>query len=195
MENKKLKSNMLLKLIIFFSFVFIGFSFIQKTENKIYWTKSYKLTWADFMDDPPEETEFIAFPEVVIDPQFFFNNGVLEIDVNCYFNRYCSWSIKEKHSNQALKHEQAHFDIAEVFARQFRKEIRLCNFKGKNVREKFDKKYEEVNEEYMKTRSLYDIETNYGLNKDKQAEWSEKIGRDLKESEDYIEPHITIKIK
>jgi len=186
---------MSLKFIGFFLLIFIEFSFTQKTENKIYWTKGYKLTWADFVDDPPEETEFTAYSEDIIDPQFFFNNGILEIDVYCYFNRICSWSRKDKHTNLALRHEQMHFDIAEIFARKFRKEIRICNFKGKNVREKFDKKTEEINTEYLKYQSLYDIETNYGLNKDKQAEWNDRIARELKESEDYSETHITIKIQ
>ncbi len=191
--KKMMKSH--LKYIVFVLFIFIGLSFIQKNENKIYWTKDYRLTWDDYLAKPPAASKHGAVSGVNMGPYYEFKNNILEIDTRSYFDKFKSWSKKNLQSDDALKHEQGHFDIAEIYARKFRKEITGCKFKSKNLKEKLEEKIHKIYSEYIQYQDLYDNETNHHINKEKQLVWNDKIVKELKELEIYTETQLAIEVK
>ena len=82
------------------------------------------------------------------------------------------------------KHEQGHFDIAEIFARKLNKEITMFLTKSKR-HEELNNIYTKVMNEKRDTQQLYDEETNHSINKSQQAAWNKKIEEMLEELKDY----------
>ena len=74
-----------------------------------------------------------------------------------------------------LKHEQGHFDIAEIFKRKL--ESKLASEKVSITKfEAFAKKaLDQIQEEFLKEQELYDLEKNYGLDKANQQKWEADI--------------------
>jgi hypothetical protein len=79
-----------------------------------------------------------------------------------------------------LEHEQAHFDLCEVYARRLRKRVEDSNYKLD-----IDNAIFEVFEAFKKRQKLYDQETNHSRNKEKQAEWLKIIANELSELDNY----------
>lgn len=70
-------------------FFFVGFSFVQKKENKIYWTKEYQLTWEDFQGKAKANSTNAAISStgIIYSPAPKQETGKLEIDIICYFDK------------------------------------------------------------------------------------------------------------
>ena len=84
-----------------------------------------------------------------------------------------------------LSHEQGHFDIAEVHARLLNKKMAAYKFNQSTYKTDLRKIYEEVISEKELMQNKYDEETNHSIEKDKQAEWLQKIRALLKDTEPY----------
>ena len=83
-----------------------------------------------------------------------------------------------------LKHEQLHFDIAEVFARKLREKIKNHNKEFFDL-ESYNKEIDLIYQRYFLYQERYDRETKHSLNIDKQNEWEEKINLNLLSSTSY----------
>jgi len=99
-----------------------------------------------------------------------------------------SWVKSDEKSDDLLRHEQGHFDIAEVYARKFRKKLKeegkeIC--KSKDPKTEIDNRFNDIEEEWGATADKYDSETKHGADRDKQKEWDEKIQKCLDELKDY----------
>jgi len=169
-------------------------SFVGK-ENNIYWSKDHQLKWEDFLGKTPANSKHGAISNIGVDPHYDCSNGMLEVEIKSYFDKTKSWSKKDKQTPEALKHEQGHFDIAEFYARKFRKEMQENKFKSTNVKNKFDKINQKVIREHAAYQDLYDKETDHHKNASKQTEWNDKITKELAELEAYSETHLSIKVK
>lgn len=170
---------------------------LQKSDNKIYWSKNQLLTWEDFKGKPSKSNPHAAYTDSGIDFGYSYkssdHNLVIELRTNFIKNKS---SVKpDKKSEHLLKHEQDHFDISEIYTSKFRKNIIEEKFNEKN----FDKKLQSLSDKYFnelhKYQDLYDEETNHSQNKLKQAEWDVKIAKELKELEKFSESNFTIEIK
>ena len=78
-----------------------------------------------------------------------------------------------------LSHEQAHFDIAEIYARKLNKLLRSYKPDENNFTRDVNKIYENVMKEYNDMQEEYDQETNFSINKIKQEEWLGKVSKEL----------------
>lgn len=91
----------------------------------------------------------------------------------------------------ALNHEQMHFNITEIFARQARKKLLKTNFaKISNVNKKLNDLYKEVNESLSKYQELYDNDTEHGTNFTKQKMWNEKILAQLQSLSEFADINV-----
>lgn len=72
-------------------------------------------------------------------------------------------------------HEQSHFDIAELFARRFRKLISDKTMDAKTL-QKF---YTKVYDDYKDYQQDYETATNHGRIREKQLEYTEKINQEI----------------
>ena len=118
--------------------------------------------------------------------------GTLMFYVEALFYKSKSFFMKEE-SPYALKHEQLHFDIAELYARKLRQKIIQRDFKKtNNLREVIHKIFEKAFEDSEKEQANYDRDTEHGINSAKQQVWSEKIKQQLQELEQYSSTEIDI---
>ena len=176
----------------------------------IEWDKARPLTWEDFVGPvPPTAPEDIAAETVSgISVKWSFKGNCtfnenakkwtctlteLNFTALALFDPNTSWVRPGGQTAALLKHEQLHFDISEIFAREKRKELAKLakeKLKGmgataqaattdlenklkariKTICDKINKK-----EDAMQTK--YDKETDHGRKADKQAKWEKKVAR------------------
>lgn len=157
-------------------------------EQTISWSKNIFLKWSDFMADPNPAAFEDASSTVryratwtilseKIDNQIKF--FIKDIHLIVEFLPLLSWVREMYATPKLLKHEQGHFDLAELLRNQITTKITdtVCNqtysVKGKNEEERkqFAKEHSAllINAELEKwknyldlQRSKYDKETNYG---------------------------------
>jgi len=153
---------------------------LPESENDtiIVWTEDRKLTWDDFQKKNFKGAR-AAQSDIGIDVRTVYQgNSNYKYIVIAYF--YKRESSTETDNLNVLKHEQVHFDIAELFARKMRNRLNLLS------REKFNKqKYhltiDEVYENYFLFQGSYDKETKHSIEKERQKEWNIRIASELKE--------------
>ena len=98
-------------------------------KEKILWSESYKLSWADFQAKPNIGSGFVASTNSGISFSYSFSyseeKGDFDLDFTIQSNFYptLSWYIASEVTENTLKHEQTHFDISELHARLLRKKI------------------------------------------------------------------------
>ncbi|MGJ8734513.1 MAG: DUF922 domain-containing protein, partial [Cellulophaga sp.] len=75
-------------------------------------------------------------------------------------------------------HEQIHFDIAELYARKMREKLSKV-VPSSNTYKQARAIYTSVNKELDAYQDLYDKETNYSRDLEKQLFWQEKVKKEL----------------
>jgi len=153
---------------------------IAGDSNKILWSNDYQLQWNDFKGYPQKMEGIEAWTAYFIDCRQEGN----KFGIFCYFERNKSWRIKSKENDYLLKHEQYHFNIAEVYARKLRKQMIVSDLKELN--KEFNKNYKEME----KVQKAYDKETNHSKNPEEQGKWEIEIDRQLKDLSDFADPFI-----
>lgn len=174
------------------------FTEIQQEEKNdtIHWSSTRKLTWDDFKGEIDIKSNYkaLTYTTIVVKP-LLLKEQIVEYKITCVFETELSWS-KSKNSNNLLKHEQLHFDIAELTTRKLRENCHNIDFLNledvkQSVREFF---YESKNDRTL-INSMYDEETEHGTIADKQKEWEIKIAKELKVLEEYSSPRVVIRRK
>ncbi len=152
-------------------------------DDKIIWNENI-LKWSDFKGLIPERRAFNdtlsdgAGSSLGIYKFVKFRGDSIFLNIYSWFNKTKSWTIDS--TIEGLKHEQTHFDIAEIYARELKK--RVLNYGSKDITtvlELLDKTSQEINKEYNQMQRQYDDETFHSLNKFIQTEWNCKIRRKL----------------
>jgi hypothetical protein len=159
----------------------------QDTDSLKCWSTSNKLKWSDFKGKKPDDAysaDLHAASGCRLNAIPFFKDGLLRYQVTIAFIRYESW--KSDTADYLLKHEQLHFDIAELYARKIRKAIQgivkaIPKAKESDFRPVIQKLYGESADAH----AAYDKETYHGIITDRQATWEKKISIELKQLNDY----------
>jgi hypothetical protein len=107
-----------------------------------------------------------------------------------YFDCNKSW-IKTKDS-LLLLHEQGHFDLSEVCARQWRKELGEHFFNSSQLKIELDSLCNNFLVKWDSIDNIYEQETDYSKNKEKQLKWNKKINEWLIELDEYKEPYVNV---
>ena len=157
----------------------------RDNENVVEWTKDRKLVWEDFKGTPPSITETNASANTNcgfdVSAESTSSKELIAVRIKNIF--YCdkSWVRTDKKKRlDLLEHEQAHFDLCEVYARRLRKRVADSNYKLD-----MDNAIFEVFEAFKQRQKLYDKETNHSRNKEKQVEWLKIISNELSELDNY----------
>jgi hypothetical protein len=147
------------------------------------WPQHPRLTWDDFRARPPKST---SYPSAVSDTGFNYQlvckNGLLDIDAAAFFSPGGSWVRPNGKTPELLRHEQGHFDMAELYALKLRKAIQdgkigcgdtaKANAAGGNVVGEFQR-------EWQNAERQYEEDTKYGTDLRKQDAASKRIAADL----------------
>ena len=193
-------------------FYIIGFlvlsSFVTafaQEENEILWEENI-LTWNDFqgiVNQLPEDYEEGEFDAFTLTDQYLQIQWEITSESPCryqftlikswpVFAKDSSWVNEETKDNlKLLKHEQNHFDIAEIHARQFNEkvseELMEKEFECPTTYESLEDKIDDITDSAVleifdqitilqkKMDVDYDDTTEHGLNKKIQIKWNQRI--------------------
>lgn len=159
-------------------FIFPLLFLLQFEEDFIKWNENRKLTWEDFKAPPIKMGSTAAMTTTHLGFSYNVVNGKITYKIDCQFEKNKSWGLVK--NDWILKHEQGHFDIAEIFARRLNKAVGNYQFNKSTFQKDLDAIYKSVVDEKEKIQQQYDDETDYSRNKAKQEEWITKIDAELK---------------
>lgn len=144
-------------------------------ENLIRWHENDPLHWDDFTGKVNDTSWYEAecFAEVGYH-YTFANPKDFQFDVFANFLKNISWRKKEYQSETLLKHEQLHFDIAELFSMRMKEMFENYNY-TEDFETEIQQLFNKMKLEYQAMQQQYDEETNHSLNKRKQKEWETNI--------------------
>jgi hypothetical protein len=163
-------------------------SVAQDNPDYLLWNSSHKLAIDDFAIKKDNSNSGLSFA------QFYIEHSVSGLDFmtkkfnkkvkNCMI-KSASWIDTAQNVEYSLKYQQTLFDIAEIYARKFRKELqenRKQLSKGLSIVNDLNSK---ITAEFSKRRLQYDSETNSGLDSQKQIVWDKQIAQELQDLADY----------
>lgn len=174
--------------LLYFLLAFLPFASIAQEETEeelIHWSDAQRLTWKDYKGQVDRNSGAAASTATYLGIDYNFSPRGLTYKITCSFSKNKSWGLHK--TDYILSHEQAHFDIAEIFARKLNKKMIAYKFDRKNYKSDLRKIYEEVLNEKDEMQNKYDEETNHSINKEKQDEWLKKIRGMLVDLETYKE--------
>ena len=152
-----------------------------RAQSTIEWSRDYKLKWSDFKAEA--DTTILAFANTVYKIEILPTN--VSVDSNNHIQNYealtavaqfytkLSWVYEE--DDNLLKHEQLHFDIAELYARKLRiefgklKQEKIANFNT------YSAAYNKLWTECKALQMKYDSETNHGILIEQNQKWENDI--------------------
>ena len=177
------------------SLVFVLLSSTRRNDNHlIYWHIRNTVTWRDFRSVSKLPGNEAARISTGIKYSIKIEDKNLTFVVQSFANPKDSYYIKKDKSPKLLKHEQGHFDICEIFARKFRKQLQATTFNPKSAGSKTEKIYRQTLKDLRKFQMLYDKETNHSIDTAMQAKWNMKIAKILSELGQYKDTELDCKI-
>jgi hypothetical protein len=157
---------------------------MAQDEHKLAWRKDSLLKWSDFKGPVDAKSKFHA----VTLAQIFFkytwtlknNNYTFTFTGGSYLNTDKSWSVKAKQTPELLRHEQVHFDIAEIFSRMYLQTLNSAEYTD-SFKTTIDQITEDILRNMQVMHDLYDEQTDHSKQKMMQARWEIYVANLLKE--------------
>jgi hypothetical protein len=91
------------------------------------------------------------------------------------------WVRSSDRDSYVLNHEQRHFDIEKLVSEHFKQKISAMNLPVDNFDGPISVEYFETLREATRMQKQYDTQTSHGQNRQAQAQWNEKIDKELRE--------------
>jgi hypothetical protein len=165
----------------------------SQSEEIIVWHPDRPLTWSDFRGKP-EHRNSIASTHYSLKRKVTEHNGYATVKIYAAFYPEESW--KRRRKKNVLKHEQRHFDIVELYARKFRKEVSTTSFKNyEELKEKLEIYHTKIDKELDVYQNQYDRATNHSRNSRRQAKWDSKVLIELDALKDYKENVVEVRFE
>jgi len=169
------------------------------SENDIiYWSKDYSLNWSDFKAESnpaifEDSHSTIKYGFTWIVNSHALNDEIVfsidEIKISVQFHPLLSWVRQSESTDNLLKHEQGHFDLAELLRRDYNKILKnkfyekVFPTRGQNdaQRKQFAKEdsgkmisleIDKLSEILRKKREEYNMETDFGKNIEIQIKYT-----------------------
>lgn len=163
--------------------IFLCVASIHAQEPRILWEPATRLEWSDFQAKPPKSQRIAATTASGISYQYSATGTsqgyTLEFQVDTYFYPKKSWYHPEICDSVILSHEQLHFDIAELYAREFRRRLASRTFSSA-VKAEVRALFKEINQELSEFQKRYDRETDFSRNREAQTRWRRQISERLR---------------
>jgi hypothetical protein len=161
-------------------------------EKEIEWFANRKLIWEDFKGNPKPISNSNTAAQTYCGFGFQTNRITMLTKVKIFtintFTCNLSWvRSDQKNRVDLLEHEQGHFDLCEVYTRQLRKKLEEKKLTAFNINTDANIIFKEIYVLYLDRQELYEKETNYGLYREKQIEWTKKIGAELQDLNNYTQ--------
>jgi len=148
------------------------------------WQLKRTLTWADFKGDPPRDGTAAAETAYTLLYGSQCRGQAFEFRVVAAFRPKESWvrpSILKRppDSARALKHEQTHFDLAEVHARRMRRHFAELMAPCRVSTNDLSDIAERMVKEESAAQEKYDAETDHSRVPAEQARWDKEVTSQL----------------
>ncbi len=177
---------------LFICFFIVGSISSQSVKQNINdtiisWKSDYLLTWNDFQGEPGEfefarvQTSYkieIVPSNVLVDEE----DNIQEYEkltVEAQFFRKKSYTALSDYSASLLRHEQLHFDIAELFARKIRARFTELKAAKEAKFSLYWENYSTLWKECRKLQKEYDSTTNHGRELFVNKKWETTIKQEL----------------
>jgi hypothetical protein len=159
-------------------------SFAQASnEELIQWDSSRLLTWTDYKGRPDPNSDAAASTTTYLGIEYRMDEKGFSYRIQCKFSISKSWGRSK--TDFILKHEQGHFDIAEIFARRLNKKMAEYTFNQNSYKTDLKKIYDDITNAKEAFQDLYDKETDHSRKKEQQLEWLKKIEKMLADLESF----------
>lgn len=143
--------------------------------------KYRKLSWDDFKGEPDYNNIF-STAEILTKYTYQTKhsskgnkNDAVNIKVIYEIDKYNSWVKPNGNSDYNLKHEQGHFDIGYIYAKELVNRIKKINLNIDTYKEEIKKVYDKVMSERNEINGRYENETNHAQNNSIQERWNKVI--------------------
>lgn len=153
------------------------------------WQEDYKLSWTDFKGKPQNIGSAVAVTASGITFGFSIKERGSDVigfttNVEAHFYPEQSWYKPERATNHVLGHEQLHYDITELYARKFRKEISRLQVSNA-IKKELQDLHKTILKALAQTQDAYDSETDFSRQVENQLKWQQKIDLELKNLSDF----------
>lgn len=157
---------------------------LPSNDKTITWKETYKLTWNDFIGTPNHDSEAVATTASGITFSYSVKetNGQISsftVEAIAQFYPDKSWVKPDQADAHVLAHEQLHFDITELHARLFRKQINELTISNK-LPQQLDALHLSINKALSEVQKRYDAACDFSRNKEQQQLWQKDIAQQLK---------------
>ena len=166
---------------------------LPEEKDILVWNADRPLTWDDFRGKPAKRFSAASTTYDIYKYLKPDNERSATVTVEAVFFCNKSWKKLSWINNSVLIHEQKHFDIAELYARQLRQRISDMKYRDyEDLKQKSDSVYTVIDKEMDVYQDKYDDETDASMNGDKQREWNKMILEEIKKLDAYKSTQLKI---
>ena len=171
------------------------FWYLGAQKEAISWGAERLLSWSDFEGLAEMEAEAVAITSSGLTFGYRVkqsNNSIISFTarVDAHFYPQKSWVKPHRKTDEVLGHEQLHFDITELHARKFRRELSALRIDN-NLKQRIQELYSRINLDLDSMQRLYDKETEHSMNEASQLQWRKDVRQALNALKDYSHPEIS----
>jgi hypothetical protein len=153
---------------------------VKLPTGAIRWSASRPLTVADFKGRPKPNQGHAALTSANINTGATCRSNVFTGTAQASFDPATSWVREPATITPALlRHEQLHFDIAEVYARRLRQQLATMHTPCNQLGSTFDRISQKAYADWQQAEDTYDRDTNHGLQHERQTQWETQVRRQL----------------
>ena len=141
------------------------------------------IQWSNFnrLEQPPVGKDYDAETASQFSLEYLLvrkGNAVVvkSADVKVFINTDNSWAVIGKRNDYLLKHEQGHYDITAIAAKEFYSGLMELTAKDKNaLQEKIRRLNHRLQKKIDNSNILYDEQTDHSRNKSAQGKWNKAL--------------------
>ncbi|QKG52076.1 DUF922 domain-containing protein [Hymenobacter sp. BRD67] len=161
---------------------------VKLPAGAIRWSANRPLTVADFKGRPKTSDGHAALTSANINTGATCHANVFSGTAQASFDPATSWVRDPARMTPALlRHEQLHFDIAEVYARRLRQQLGALRVACDQLGTTFDRVSQAAYSAWQQAEDAYDRDTNHGLLHERQAQWEAQVQQQLRELAPFAE--------
>jgi Bacterial protein of unknown function (DUF922) len=149
------------------------------------WTEGFHLSPADYLGQIDYNSPHAASTSYSVSNRWeWLNDKELQIEIICRFYPHSSW-MRPNSTAELLIHEQKHFDLGEIYARQMRKKLQAASLNAATCNQDVEQIIQETRNDCFVRQRAYDAATTHGMNAPQQIFWNELITKELNELQAY----------
>lgn len=189
-----------MRLLILLACLFISYTLAAQFQTpSILWSKK-NLHWKDFKRKPDSVllvTKWGAGTNSWVEERYRMTpQHEIRFTIRAWFNPDLSWVRDEtKNSSYALRHEQYHFNMSELYARKMKKVLSSLELTDADYRSEIAELLKKFHNQYHLQQIRYDEETDHSRNMLMQYNWMESIDHEMKDLSSYSDSILVVKIR